>query len=236
MAALVLQNNAMVRVESVEGDLHADLRARLADLRARGVPLAEQAAVVPKVRPPAMTEVYYRTYATRDGAIAVACVSSGLQRAFMTAVGLRDEAHERPLADRDAHVKHYAALRTRLEPLMASRTTSEWKARLDAHGVPVARVALPIEMLDDEQALENGFLRDLDHPALGRVRVLAPPVRLDGGGFAPTPATPTFGSEARALLTDLGFTEAEIATFLAEGVTRDTLGGAFRGQRREDVS
>jgi len=236
MAALVLQNNAMVRVDSVEGDLHRDLRARLADLRTRGVPLAEQAAVVPKVRPPAMTEVYYRTYATKDGAIAVACVSPGLQRSFMTAVGLRDEAHERPLADRDAHAKHYAALRTRLEPLIAARSTSEWKARLDAHGVPVARVALPVEMLEDEQALENGFLRDLDHPTLGRVRVLAPPVRLDGGGFAGTPATPSFGSETRAILASLGFTEADIATFLADGVTRDTLGGGSRAPRREEVS
>ena len=223
-------------MDSVEGDLHRDLRARLADLRTRGVPLAEQAAVVPKVRPPAMTEVYYRTYATKDGAIAVACVSPGLQRSFMTAVGLRDEAHERPLADRDAHAKHYAALRTRLEPLIAARSTSEWKARLDAHGVPVARVALPVEMLEDEQALENGFLRDLDHPALGRVRVLAPPVRLDGGGFAGTPATPSFGSETRAILASLGFTEADIATFLADGVTRDTLGGGSRAPRREEVS
>ncbi|HEY3065959.1 MAG TPA: CoA transferase, partial [Methylomirabilota bacterium] len=235
MAALVLQNNAMVRVDRTEGALHADLRGRLRDLQARGVPLAEQANVIPKVRPPAMTEVYYRTYATKDGAIAVACVSPGLQRAFMTAVGLRDEAHERPLGDRDAHAKHYAGLRTRLDPLIASRPTSEWKERLDAHGVPVARVALPFEMLDDEQALANGFLRDLDHPALGRVRVLAPPVRLDGNGFTPTAATPAFGSETRAILSDLGFAEAEIAGFLADGVTRDTLGGP-RGRRSDEAS
>jgi hypothetical protein len=65
------------------------------------------------------------------------------------------------------------------------------------------------------------MLHDLVHPVLGAVRVLAPPVALDGGGFVPAPATPPFGSEARALLGELGFTDAEVDGFLAEGVTRE---------------
>src|SRR5204863_378791 len=36
MAALVLQNNSMVRVESVDGPTHAAARAKLAELRAAG--------------------------------------------------------------------------------------------------------------------------------------------------------------------------------------------------------
>jgi CoA:oxalate CoA-transferase len=221
MAALLVQNTSMVRVESADGPVHARARARLAELRAAGRPLEEQLGLVPTARTPAMTDVYYRTYATRDGAIAVACVSPGVQRALMKALGLRDAHLERPVGDRDAQARHYAALRAEAEAVVASRTSAEWKARLGAHGVPMAPVALPFEMLDDEQVVANGFVHDLPHPTLGPVRVLAPPVRLDGDGFTPAPATPTFGSETRAILGTLGFADDEIASLLADRVTRD---------------
>lgn len=221
MAALVVQNNAMVRVAAVDGAAHAGLRERLAALRAQGRPLREQVAEVPKVRTPAMTEVYYRTYATKDGAMAIACVSPGVQRTLMRALGLRDEALEPRVTDRDAQARHYATMRPRVEALLASKTTAEWQAVFDGHGVPAARVALPVEMLDDPQVLANGFLHELPHPALGIVRVLAPPVRLSGEGFRPSSATAPFGSETRAILASLGLAGTDIAQLIASGVTRE---------------
>jgi len=223
MAALLLQNNSMVRIESADGPVHDGLRARLAELRAAGRPYAEQATLTPQIRTPAMTNIYYRTYATRDAAIAVACGSPSLRRAFITALGLIDHALERPIADRESELKHYAELRARVEAVVAGRTATEWQPIFDAGGIPAATVKLPLELLDDEQPLANGMLHDLAHPALGRVRVLAPPVSLDGGGFVPAPATPAFGSATRAILAELEFSSAEVETLLAEGVTRDRL-------------
>ena len=223
MAALLLQNNAMLRVARVDGPEHAALAERLARMRADGAPYAEQAELAPEVRPPAMGNVYYRTYATRDAAIAVACASPNLQRAFMRAVGVTDEAHGRPSRDRAELVRHYRALGARMEALMATRPTAEWKAVLDAHGVPAAGVKLPIELLDDPQLLANRMVHDVPHPALGPVRVLANPVRLDGDGFEPAPATPAFGSEVRDILGQLGFTAAEVESLLAQGVTRESV-------------
>jgi crotonobetainyl-CoA:carnitine CoA-transferase CaiB-like acyl-CoA transferase len=220
MAALVLQNNAMVRVHRVDGPAHAAALETLARLREAGAPYTEQVAVTPQFRTPAMTSVYYRTYATTDAAIAVACVSPGLQRALMRAVAMTDEAREKPLGDREAEARHYAALRTRVEAVLASRTTAEWKAIFDGHGIPAAGVKIPLELLDDEQVLANGMLHDLEHPALGPVRVVSTPVRMDGDSFAPAAATPAFGSEAREILRALGFSEADVDGFLAEGVTR----------------
>ncbi len=223
MAALVLQNNSMVRVESVDGPPHAAARDTLATLRAQGRPFVEQqATLIPQVRTPGMVNIYYRTYATRDGVVGIACASPGLQRAFMKALGLQDDAHRSPIADRDDQQRHYETLRPRVEAAMASRTTADWKPILDAHGVPASDVKLPIELLDDAQALANGFVHDLPHPALGSVRVLAPPLKLDGTGFTPAPPTPTFGSETRAILGELGFTAEEIGSLVADGVTRDS--------------
>ena len=220
MAGLLVQNNSLVRVESADGPVHAQTRTRLAELRAAGRPHAEQAAAMPSTRTPGMVGVYYRTYATRDAAIAVACVSPGLQRTFIDAVGLEDVAQRTPIRDRDALVRHYTDLRVRAEAALAARTTVEWKAIFDARGIPAAGVAFALELLDDPQVLANGLVHDLQHPALGPVRVLAPPLRLDGNGFAPAPATAAFGSETQRVLEELGFTPEEVDGLLQGGVTQ----------------
>jgi len=221
MAALMAQNNNMVRIESADGAAHTAILDRLAEMRASGRPYAEQAALTPQIRPPGTVHVYYRTYATRDAALAVACGSPALRRAFMRTVGLADEALDRPIADREKEVQHYRALRRAVEAALASRTTADWQAAFEAAGVPAAGVRLPIELLDDEQPLANGMLHDVTHPALGRLRVLASPVSLDGGGFVSAPVTGPFGSETREILGGLGFSVAEVETLVAEGVTRE---------------
>ena len=76
-------------------------------------------------------------------------------------------------------------------------------------------------MFDDPQALANGFFHDLPHPIVGPVRVLAPPVRLDGDGFQPGAPTATFASETRAILRGLGFAEREVDDLVKAGATRE---------------
>src|SRR3989440_2515430 len=57
MAALVAQNNSMVRVESVDGPEHATVCARLAEMRAAGRAFAEQGGIVPSARTPGLVNV-----------------------------------------------------------------------------------------------------------------------------------------------------------------------------------
>jgi crotonobetainyl-CoA:carnitine CoA-transferase CaiB-like acyl-CoA transferase len=218
MAALVAQNNSMVRVESVDGPVHAAMRARLGELRAAGRSFEEQEAAVVSARTPAMLEVYYRTYATKDDVVGVACVSPGLQRGFMEVLGLKDDAPK--TADRAALERYYADLGGRCEAVMASRTAAEWKSIFDARGIPGAAVRFSPELFDDEQARANGFFHDLPHSVLGPVRVLAPPVTMDGDGFRPGAPPPPFGSATRAILGELGFDSAAIDALVAAKVTR----------------
>src|SRR5688500_2971782 len=217
MAALTLQNNSLVRVASADRAPQAAALARLAEMRAAGRPFQEQADTMPTVRTPGMTNVYYRTYATKDTAVAVACVSPGLQRTFIDAIGLTDVAHTGKVAD---PLAHYRALRERAEAALASRTSAEWKTIFDARGIPGAAVRFAIEMLDDPQAHANGLFHDVAHPSVGTVRVLAPPLAMDGGGFQPAAATAAFGSEARAILAELAFNDGEIDTLMKERVSR----------------
>ena len=214
LAALVLQNNLMIRVDKPDGPAHATFLDWLHQARSAGVAYAEQAERMPRTRPVAMVSVYYRTYATRDSALAIACGSPGLRRRFIDAVGLSDPALDGGIADLEAH---YAKLRSAVEAVLATRTTKEWEGLLRARGVPASGVALPVEMFDDEQPAANGMFHHFVHPALGPVTVLGAPVAQGDGGFVPGEATPPFGSEAREILGWAGFAQGDVERLVAGG-------------------
>jgi crotonobetainyl-CoA:carnitine CoA-transferase CaiB-like acyl-CoA transferase len=217
MAALVLQNNLMVRVEGVDGPTHAAFVDWLATARREGVPYAEQAERMPKSRPVGLMSVYYRTYATKDAALAIACGSPGLRRKFMESVGLKDAALDGPVADEPAH---YASLKSAVEAVIASRTTAEWRVALQARGVPASGVTLPVEILDDPQPSANGMFHRYEHPALGPVTVLGAPVTQGDDGFVAGGPTPAFGSETRDILSVAGFAAHDVDRLLKGGAVR----------------
>lgn len=219
MAALTLQNNSFVRVEGTDGPVHAAAMEELTALRKAGAPFTSQVSVLPSVRTNSMSSVYYRSYATKDSAIAIACVSPSLQRRLMAAVAVEDSAQHGKVGRADMPA-HFARLQEEMEKLFATRTTAEWQALLEAAGVPASSVKFPIELADDPQVTANGFVHDLAHPVLGPVHVLAPPVRMDDEGFTPAAATAPFGSETRELLSALGFDDRDIDEFIGSGATR----------------
>ena len=216
LAALSLQNNLMVRVEKFDGARHAAFRDWLQEARGGGVPFAEQVEQMPRNRVIASLAIYIRTYATKDAALAVACGSPALRRKFIAAIGHEDPALTGSVTDVE---QHYTALKPAVEATIASRTTAEWQAHLDAAGIPASGVSLPIEILDDPQPAANEMFHRFDHPTLGPTTVLGPPLRLDAEGFRPGPPTPAFGSEARAILTWAGFGESDVQRFLAGAVS-----------------
>ena len=214
LAALALQNNLMVRVDDLDAARHEKFRDWLASARSGGVPFAEQVERMPRNRVVSSQAIYTRTYATKDAALAIACGSPSLRRKFMAAVGHADPAIDGKVADVDAH---YADLKRAVDATMASRTTREWQELLEARGVPASGVALPVEILDDEQPIANDMFHRFEHPTVGAVTVLGPPVRVGDGGFTPGPPTAAFGSEVPTILEWAGFESADVKRLLDGG-------------------
>ena len=217
-AAMTLNNNQMMRVESADGPAHREAKAQLAQLRAEGADYATQRAALPYARARSMADIYFRTYDTADGWLAVACGSRRLRQRFIAAIGLEDPHAGDDAPDRQ---QHYDDLRIAAEARLRERPTAEWEQTLSQVGVPASRVLTPMELLDDPQTAANAMLHDLQHPKIGPIRLLAPPVALDESGFQPQEPTPPFASQTREILTELGFNEDQIDTLIAEGATKE---------------
>ena len=103
---------------------------------------------------------------------------------------------------------------------MGRDPAEEWVRRLNAAGIPVAKVKFPVEVFDDPQAEANGMLSTFEHPAVGAMTTLAPPVALDGEGFVRREPVSAFGSDTEAILAELGFGHEEVGALVQGGVVR----------------
>ncbi len=87
--------------------------------------------------------------------------------------------------------RHVVELYAILAPWFADKTRAEIQRLAQAKGVPFGPIFSPAELLETEQYVARGFLADLQHPRLGRLRMPQLPVQWNGRSFAPRPS-PTF--------------------------------------------
>ncbi len=218
-AGLALTASQLVRSDDRDTAKHQHLLDKLKQARLQRASYAEQLELTRPTQRAHMFMVYYRTFVTSDGHIAVACGSPALRVKFGTVLGIEDAA----LADGfdgDLNV-HYQALTKKVEELISAKSSAHWENALRAAGIPVSTVRLPLELYDDEQINTNNFLYRFNHPTAGNMTVVAPPLSLDDEGFKPGQPTRSFGSETRALLQDLGFSDEQVDAFVDAGITHE---------------
>ncbi|MBM5812962.1 MAG: CoA transferase [Gammaproteobacteria bacterium] len=108
-------------------------------------------------------------------------------------------------------------------PLLAewTRAQSKWEImeRCQAEGVPVTAVFTVAEVADHPHLRERGCIVALEHAALGSVRTLGAPFRLQGSAVRPTRAAPLLGEHNAEVYRDwLGLDERELDRLRLTGV------------------
>ncbi len=89
---------------------------------------------------------------------------------------------------RDGRRRHVGELYAILTPWFQGKTRAEIQSAAQAKGVPFGPIFSPAELLETEQYVARGFLADMQHPTLGRLRLPQLPVQWNGRSFAPRPA------------------------------------------------
>ncbi|MDX1384694.1 MAG: CoA transferase [Thermoanaerobaculia bacterium] len=161
----------------------------------------------------------YNVYETRDGWLALICVTERHWELLCEAMGrpeLRDDPRFATNASRveniDAVDEVVAAWARGLARDEAWRVASE-------HRVPCAPVRDLAEVLVDPHMHERGMLQWVEHPTLGRVVLPSSPIRVHGAATPPLRPSPAIGEHNREVYGDwLGLSEERIADLEADGV------------------
>jgi len=159
--------------------------------------------------------VPFQFFATADGHIAVASPKEKFFRSLAGSMDLPGLEADPRFADFEARGRHRAELLTILADRFAERTTADWLERLRGR-VPVAPVRALEEALDVEELRGRSMLAEYEHPTFGTVRSVGLPLTM--GGFEPSYAPgPSLDGDGQAILHELGYDEATVASLRAEG-------------------
>jgi crotonobetainyl-CoA:carnitine CoA-transferase CaiB-like acyl-CoA transferase len=160
--------------------------------------------------------VPYGLMPTRDGHIVLALHVGSFWRKFCSAIGRDDIAADlRFRTVKDRH-QNRGELEKLIGDIMQTRTTAEWQAVLDAADVPGGPVNTIGQAIEQPIVRERGFLKEVEHPTAGTVKLLDSPVRFAGSQIKPPPL---LGEHTREVLTSLlGVDDARIERLIASGV------------------
>jgi crotonobetainyl-CoA:carnitine CoA-transferase CaiB-like acyl-CoA transferase len=157
-------------------------------------------------------------FETADGYITVGVVSDaewvGLTKALEHPEWLEDPRLKTPAG----RVKYADARLEMTAEVLATRTSAEWLARLDAEQVPCAPVLRREDLFTDPQIAANNLIVECEHPSVGRIRQPRPAAR-----FEKTPAelrspAPRLGEHTEAVLAELGVSEGERISLRERGI------------------
>ena len=167
-------------------------------------PLSAHPSVVP-----------FQFFATADGHLAVATPKERFFVDLARAMDLPELAEDARFSDIRARSANREVLVPLLAARFAERSTSEWMTRLRGV-VPVAPVQSMEQALDLERLQRRGMLTEYQHPTLGRVRSVGPPLFVSGYQPDHRPG-PRMGEDEPAVLAELGYDAANVAELRTRG-------------------
>ena len=160
----------------------------------------------------------YGGFRTADGWIVLAGAGSeDLWVRCCRVLGVERLVEDPRFADNAARVHDRDELTHELERVLATRTSSEWLALLEAEGVPAAEVRDIAQVFEGEQPGALGSVQELTHRQAGPYRLVSGPVRIDGEALPyPRPA-PSLGADTRDVLAGVGLSDGDIDGLVAAG-------------------
>ncbi|MDF1668216.1 MAG: CoA transferase [Roseovarius sp.] len=137
-------------------------------------------------------------YRTSDGWLFIMCNKEKFWGVLADQIGKPEWKTDPRYVDYAARLKNRDTLTQELDGVLSHATTAQWLERLRGH-VPVAPVNDVAQALDNPFVAEQDLVVDTDHAKLGKIKLLASPIRCPGE-VLPQNAAPGLGADTDRLL------------------------------------
>jgi crotonobetainyl-CoA:carnitine CoA-transferase CaiB-like acyl-CoA transferase len=155
----------------------------------------------------------YQIYETKDGRF---LSFGGLEPKFWVnacRVLGREDLIEKQY-DNDAQAECIAAF----SAAFLSRTAAEWLEAFERVDTCLALINDIDEMINDPQVKRRGLIAEIDHPTEGKIKQIAPTVKLSATPGEIKSPPPLLGEHTEAILREIGYTEEQVDQLVNDGV------------------
>ncbi|MCK4789335.1 MAG: CoA transferase [Desulfobacteraceae bacterium] len=101
-----------------------------------------------------------------------------------------------------------------LDQVFITKSSTEWLKILKKAGDIICSPVNTLEdLITDPQAIENEYITEFDHPALGKIKTVGMPVKFSKSPGKMRLQAPEFGEHSEEILLELGYSWDDIAKF-----------------------
>jgi formyl-CoA transferase len=157
-------------------------------------------------------------YRARDGSLIIQAGGQVMFRRLCGALEAPELVKDPRFVNGRERLKHRPELTVEIERRLASRTAAEWVNVLTEANVPAGPVLNVQECFANEQVQTLSVVAEVDHPILGRQRLLGPGVNMERTPPKVCSPTPDHGQHTDEVLAELGYSADDVARLHQEGV------------------
>jgi crotonobetainyl-CoA:carnitine CoA-transferase CaiB-like acyl-CoA transferase len=147
--------------------------------------------------------VPYQPFRAADGEVILACGNDNLYRKFCEAAGCPELAADPRFASNGKRVENRSELTRLLGEVFKRKTKREWLDLLEAAGVPNGPINDVAQVFAEPQVKARSVRIELDHPAAGRLPLVASPMRFSATPVEYRQAPPLLGEHTDEVLRGL---------------------------------
>jgi crotonobetainyl-CoA:carnitine CoA-transferase CaiB-like acyl-CoA transferase len=134
------------------------------------------------------------------------------------AIGVDELIDDERFVDSRSRYRNMPLLIDLIDEALAARSRDEWGELFDKAGLIWGPVLGLHEVPQDPQAIELGMFPNIEHPQMGDYRTVNIPMRFANADVKPQGPSPIVGEHTTQILTNNGYTDAEITALEQSGV------------------
>ena len=142
----------------------------------------------------------YRAFKARDGYFVIAAFTQNFWLKFAAAIDRNDLTGDPRFANITQRKHNKEALYKIIDPMLKTKTVSEWVSIFERGDVPVAKVLSVGEALESEQSVARSVVFDYEHSKLGWMKAVGCPFLCDGKPWRSLLPPPVLGEHTDDIL------------------------------------